>query len=96
MQARMQQISLVAVVAVELVVILGGTALAQNDPWVGTWKQNLAKSKYDPASQTPTTIVTVNRQASGSGYKVTTDGMNPQVRGRQKEIFRFHQDPQAR
>jgi hypothetical protein len=44
----MRQVSLVAVVAVSLVVILGGTALAQSDPSLGTWKLNAAKSKYEP------------------------------------------------
>ena len=47
-QARMRQVSLVAVVAVALVVIIGGTALAQSDSSLGHWKLDLAKSKYDP------------------------------------------------
>ncbi len=82
MQARMRQAYLFAAVAVALVV-LGGTALAQGtdgqrDPLVGTWKANLAKSKYDPANLTPKTGVTVKREVAGSGYKLTTDGMNAQ------------------
>jgi hypothetical protein len=47
-QARMRQVSRVAVVAVALVVVIGGTALAQSDSSLGNWKLNLAKSKYDP------------------------------------------------
>ena len=39
---------LFAVVAVALGVVLGGTAFAQTDPNLGTWKLNLAKSKYEP------------------------------------------------
>ena len=54
------------------------SAWAQQDPFLGTWKQNLAKSKYDPASGTPKAGTTVKREAAGSGYKVTTDGMNAQ------------------
>ncbi len=82
MQARMRQAYLFAVVTVALVVF-GGTALAQGsdgqrDPQIGTWKQNLAKSKYTPASLTPKDGTTVRREVAGDGYKVTTDGMNAQ------------------
>ena len=48
MQARMGRASLFAVVAVALVVVLGGTAFAQTPFGLGTWKLNLAKSKYNP------------------------------------------------
>jgi len=52
---------------------------AQQDPLVGTWKQNLAKSQYDPSTRTPTIATTVRRTAVGiNGYKQTTDGMNAQ------------------
>src|ERR1700687_5833764 len=48
-----------------------GMVLAQSDPFVGTWKLNVAKSKYDPGpapkSQTRTW------DASG---KVTVEGIN--------------------
>ena len=53
-------------------------AQAQQDPFVGTWKQNLAKSKYDPANLTPRVGTTIKREASGNGYKVTSDGVNAQ------------------
>ncbi len=78
MQPRIRQISSVAGIAVALFIVLGGTALAQSDPYVGTWKQNLAKSKYDPASLTVKTGTIVKREVAGSGYKVTTDGTSPQ------------------
>jgi hypothetical protein len=77
MQARIRQMSLFAVGAVASVVILGGTAFAQSDPWVGTWKVNLAKSKYDPGPA-PKTAGTVKIEVAGNGYKVTTDDMNAQ------------------
>jgi hypothetical protein len=48
MQARMRQMAHLAVVAVAMGVILGGTAFAQSDPIMGTWKLNLTKSTYDP------------------------------------------------
>ncbi len=52
---------------------------AQQDPLVGTWKQNLAKSQYDPSTRAPTIATTVRRTAVGiNGYTQTTDGMNAQ------------------
>jgi hypothetical protein len=49
MQGRIRQAHLFAVVvAAALVVALGGTALAQGNFGPGTWKLNLAKSKFDP------------------------------------------------
>ena len=46
MQARMRQMSLVGVVAIALVVAVGGTALPQSsNSEVGAWQLNLAKSK---------------------------------------------------
>ena len=47
--------------------------LAQNDPWVGTWKLNVAKSRYTgtpaPKSETRTVV------AQGDGYQVTYEGI---------------------
>ena len=40
----MRKISLFAVVVVALVLVLSGTASAQSDHLLGTWKLNLAKS----------------------------------------------------
>jgi hypothetical protein len=50
---------------------------AQQDPLLGTWKQNLAKSQYDPSTRTPRIPTTVRRTAVGiNGYRQTTDGMD--------------------
>jgi hypothetical protein len=50
-----------------------GTSLAQDNPFVGTWKLNLANSKYSgeqpPKSQTRTVV------AQGDGLKVTYEGI---------------------
>jgi hypothetical protein len=53
-------------------------AWAQQDPYLGTWKTNLAKSKYDPgpAPRNPTTIK--RESAPGGGVKTTVDGMDAQ------------------
>lgn len=44
---------------------------------VGTWKQNLAKSKFDPGPM-PKNPQNVKWEAAGSGYKVTIDAVNAQ------------------
>ena len=51
-------------------VIFGLAASAQNkDPFVGTWKLNLAKSKYSPGPAPKATTSTY--AAAGKGYKVS-------------------------
>ena len=70
MHARMRQTSLFTAVAITLAVAFGGTALAQS---VGTWKLNLAKSKFQ-AGQAPKSMNVVY-EAAGEGIKVTVDTM---------------------
>jgi hypothetical protein len=48
-----------------------------SDPWIGTWKVNLAKSTYSPGPK-PTVAGTVKMEASGGGVKTTIDGANAQ------------------
>jgi hypothetical protein len=59
--------SVVACLAV-LSVFLG----AQADPAIGTWKLNVAKSKYVPGPMPKSNVITI--AASGSGYHVTAKG----------------------
>lgn len=47
------------------------------DPWIGTWKLNLAKSKYVPADLAPKSQ-TVKQEAMGGGFKATVDGVDAQ------------------
>ena len=47
------------------------------DPWVGTWKTDLAKSTFSPGPK-PTVPATVTIERSGSGMKTTIDGTDPQ------------------
>jgi len=62
---------LVATVALSLVA--SGVLLAQNDAFVGTWKLNVAKSKFTgtPAPKNETRTVV----AQGNGLKVTYEGI---------------------
>ena len=68
MQAKMRQSALFTAVAITLAMALGSTAFAQA---VGTWKLNLAKSKYQQG-QEPKSITLVYEPA-GEGIKVTVD-----------------------
>jgi hypothetical protein len=68
MQKRMRQASLFTAVAMTVAVALGGTAHAQS---VGTWKLNLAKSKYQQGQAPKST--TLVYEAAGAGIKVTVD-----------------------
>jgi hypothetical protein len=47
------------------------------DPWVGTWKTDLAKSKFSPGPA-PTVAGTVTIERSGTSMKTTIDGADPQ------------------
>ena len=63
--------ALVSVLAMSLVA--SGVLLAQENPFVGTWKLNVAKSKFSgmqpPKSETRTVV------AQGDGLKVTYEGI---------------------
>lgn len=48
----------------------------QQDPFVGTWKQNLAKSKFDPANLAPKSGSTSKIDAIEGGLKFTNDGVD--------------------
>ena len=72
MQARIRQTCLFAVVALGLVVVLAGTALAQSGSSnLGTWKINLAKSIY--AAGTAPKSASFAVEAAGAGIKSTAD-----------------------
>ena len=70
----------VAVVFVAFLVLLAlsSTARAQSpDPWIGTWKVNLAKSTYKPGPK-PTVAGTITVEPSAGALKTTIDGTNAQ------------------
>jgi len=70
----------VLVVFVALAALLGAspTARAQStDPWMGTWKVNLARSTYKPGPK-PTVAGTVKMEPMAGGFKTTIDATNPQ------------------
>jgi hypothetical protein len=70
-EIKMKRI-LVVVTVVALTLLVSDVLLAQNNPFIGTWKQNIAKSKYSPGpapqSQTQT------YEAQSNGVKFSSEG----------------------
>jgi hypothetical protein len=64
-------LSLVSLVALSLVA--SSMLQAQDDPFVGTWKLNVAKSKYGGSAKAPQSL-TRTVVAQGDGLKVTIEG----------------------
>lgn len=64
--------------AIALGAAIAAWAQAPRDPFVGTWKQDMTISKYDPPSLAPKTGSTIKREASGAGYKNIIDSFNAQ------------------
>jgi hypothetical protein len=84
MQARLRQTCLFAVVALGLVVVLGGTTLAQpGSSNLGTWKLNLAKSTFAPG--TAPKSATFRNVVAGAGIKTTSDSVGADGTARHSE-----------
>jgi len=78
MQASLKRACLSAAFVAALVAVPAGTVLAQTaDPQVGTWKLNVAKSKFDPGPGPKSGTVIVSAMERGS--KVVVD--QPQADG---------------
>jgi hypothetical protein len=62
-------------IVVALVVCLAGAAIciAADSPFMGTWKLNEAKSKFDPGAPKNSTVVYA---AAGESVKITVDGVD--------------------
>ena len=74
----MQKRIAVVFVASAALLAVSSAALAQSpDPWIGTWKVNLAKSTYSPGPK-PTVAATVTMEPSAGGLKIAIDAANPQ------------------
>src|SRR2546427_13275241 len=67
------------------VLTLPGTLLSQTQAaWVGTWKLNLAKSKYSPGP--PPKSATVKVEQWENGLKITGDAVTAQGEARHAEV----------
>ena len=71
MIAKLDRVTMVLTVAVLAAAFV---VHAQSDPFVGTWKLNVAKSKYTPGP-VPTSITSIY-EAAGKGYKVTVTNVS--------------------
>lgn len=72
MQARMQAY-LFTVVAVAFVVLVGAALAQSGNPHVGTWKLNVAKSKYSPGPGPKSGTTKI--ETAGAGVKYIVDQM---------------------
>jgi len=65
--------------AVFILTLASPAVMAQQNPFIGTWKWNMAKSHWDPASLTPKGAQTFKYEASGNNMiKRTGDGLDAQ------------------
>ena len=62
----------VAFLAMCLFAMSSLSSFAQTDPFIGTWKLDLAKTKYSPGP--PPQSGTVTYEAVGQGYKIIVKG----------------------
>jgi len=60
------------VTVVVLAALASGVLLAQSNPFIGTWKLNLAKSKYSPGPAPQSATQTY--EARGDGVKASIEG----------------------
>lgn len=75
MQLRARRLVLSSAVALGLVVVMAGSVLAQaSNPNIGTWKGNVAKSKFAPG--TAAISNTTKIEAAGAGVKHTVDSVS--------------------
>jgi hypothetical protein len=73
-----QRGSAVVLVALAALLAVSSMARAQSpDPWIGTWKVNLAKSTYKPAPK-PTVAGAVKMEPMAGGFKIAIEVTNPQ------------------
>ena len=94
---RLRQDRIVASLAALVILAFAGTAIAQTATEVGTWKLNLAKSKYNPGPLPKGNTVTItaasgglhvvangedaNGKPTGIDYTATFDGKDAAVKG---------------
>ena len=67
MISRLARVSIVLAAGVLMVAVMG-TAQSK-DPFVGTWRLNIAKSKYSPGPPPKSQVATY--ETAGQGYKVS-------------------------
>lgn len=66
----------ISVLAALAVAGVASPAAQGADPFVGTWRTNIASGQYDPPSMKPSAPSILTRTVEGSGFKVTSVGRN--------------------
>ena len=74
----MRKTLFVCSLAVCLVMLLSSSTLLAADNWLGTWKLNVAKSKYSPGPAPKSQ--TLKFEASQDAIMLTTDGINAEAK----------------
>jgi hypothetical protein len=69
----MKNFSLILASAALVAVLMPQQLTAQTDPSIGTWKLNVAKSKYSGAPMPKSLTTTI--EAAGAGLKVASEGV---------------------
>lgn len=76
------------VLLVAMVALVPLFVLAQaQDSWIGTWKLNLAKSKYEPASLAPKSQTIRQEAAAGGGVRTMVDVVDAQGKTQHQEYM---------
>lgn len=65
-----------AILVAALLVLMVRFTVAQNQQFVGTWKVDVAKSRYQPGPRPRSE--TLRFEPAGEGFKVSLDGVNEQ------------------
>jgi hypothetical protein len=66
----------IALLGLAVATALPHAGFAQSNPWIGTWKTNVAKSTYSPGP--PPRSQTVTYRAEGQGLRLTVEGVDAQ------------------
>jgi len=73
------------VIAATIILTLAlATLVLAADPFVGTWKLNVAKSKYSPGPPPKSSIVKI--EAPKNGFKSVSDGVNAEGKPMHSEV----------
>src|ERR1700676_3573059 len=65
-----------ALLGLAVATALPQTGVAQSNPWIGTWKTNVAKSTYSPGP--PPRSQTTTYQAEGQGLRLIVEAIDAQ------------------
>ena len=83
--------TLVGVLALAAVIAATGSSLAQSpDPWIGTWRLNVAKSTYSPANLAPKSQTITQTALPGGGFRAVVeavDALGAKTRTEQSTMF---------